>query len=70
MDKEKTMQKLKQEIEEVQKKCGVDFAEVVRCKNCKHHEERFGASFCKIWMMFNGAGDEGFCNYGVRRNKR
>ena len=33
MDKEKTLRKLREEIEEVRKKYGVEFAEVVRCKD-------------------------------------
>lgn len=37
MDKEKTLRKLKQEIEEVRKKYGIEFAEIVRCKDCKHY---------------------------------
>ena len=40
--------------------------ELVRCKECVHMESRFGARYCKVWTMFNGMGDEGFCNYGER----
>ena len=40
----------------------------VRCKNCVHMVEQFGVRYCKIWTMFNGMGDDGFCNYGERRN--
>lgn len=46
----------------------VDIAEVVRCKNCVHMKAKFNARFCEIWCMFNGMGDEGFCNYGERKD--
>ena len=45
----------------------VDAVEVVRCKDCVHMKERFGARYCEVWTMFNGDGDDGFCNYGERR---
>lgn len=45
----------------------VDAKPVVRCKDCVHMENRFNARFCKVWCMFNGMGDDGFCNYGERR---
>lgn len=39
----------------------------VRCKECIHMKERFNARYCEVWTTFNGMGDEGFCNYGLRR---
>lgn len=39
MDKEKTLRKLKREIEEVREKFGIEFAEIVRCGNCKHQDD-------------------------------
>lgn len=46
----------------------VEYAEVVRCKDCVHMKEQFNARYCEIWCMFNGMGDEGFCNYGERKD--
>ena len=45
-----------------------DAVEVVRCKDCKHMEisETTGGRYCYVWEHFNGAGDDGFCNYGER----
>lgn len=45
-----------------------DVVEVVRCKDCVHMTEHFGARFCEVWAMFNCAGDDGFCNYGERKD--
>ena len=45
-----------------------DIVRVVRCKDCVHMKEQFNARFCNIWCMYNGMGDEGFCNYGVRKD--
>ena len=42
--------------------------ELVRCKNCVHMKKQFGARYCEVWTMFNGMGDDGFCNYGERKN--
>ena len=41
---------------------------VVHCKDCKHMEisEETNGRYCHVWGFFNGAGDEGFCNYGER----
>lgn len=46
----------------------VDAVEVVHCKDCVHMKEQFNARYCEIWCMFNGMGDEGFCNYGERKD--
>ena len=42
---------------------------VVRCKDCVHMKIQFSARFCNVWCMYNGLGDEGFCNYGEREDK-
>lgn len=42
--------------------------EVVRCNDCVHAEEKFGSTYCKAWNMFNTYRDEGFCNYGRRKD--
>ena len=46
-----------------------DVVEVVRCKDCKHMEivGECNGRYCHNWGFFNGAGDDGFCNYGERR---
>lgn len=46
----------------------IDAVPVVRCKDCDHMEIRFNARFCKVWCMFNGFGDNGFCNYGYPKD--
>lgn len=44
-----------------------DDVRVVRCKDCIHMKNQFHARFCEVWCMYNGMGDDGFCNYGERR---
>ena len=66
MDKEKILRKLKQEIEEVQKKHGVDPLElvgVVRCRDCKHQ----GTTDCALDTFGYDVIEDGFCSYGERR---
>ena len=46
----------------------IDAVEVVRCKDCVHMKNQFNARFCNVWCMYNGMGDEGFCNYGERKD--
>ena len=48
----------------------IDAVPVVRCKDCKYMEisEKTGGRYCHVWGFFNGAGDDGFCNYGKRRD--
>ena len=47
----------------------VDAVEVVRCKDCKHMKiDRNGYRWCLVWTGINGMGDEGFCNYGERKD--
>ena len=45
----------------------VDAVPVVRCKDCKHMEIDRGGRFCHVWGGYNGMGDDGFCNYGERK---
>ena len=49
-----------------------DIAPVVRCGECVHQYRQdygplAGARFCNVWCMINGMGDDGFCNYGERK---
>lgn len=46
----------------------IDAVPVVRCRDCVHMERRFNGRFCKVWCMFNGMGDDGFCNYAARKD--
>ena len=50
----------------------VDAVEVVRCRDCKHQIERGYAQYrykwCEVWRRINGMGDDGFCNYGERKD--
>lgn len=77
MDKEKTLRKLKQEIEEVREKFGVEFAEVVRCKDCEHsrpldRKDTLENSFVEgcVWCMgrSDGVFEDDFCSDGERRD--
>ena len=49
----------------------VDAVEVVRCKDCKHRENYPALKdvFCRAWMDYNSIGEDGYCNYGERRDK-
>ena len=41
---------------------------VVRCKDCKHMEVTPDElRWCNAWGGINGMGDDGFCNYGERK---
>ncbi len=44
-----------------------DWIPVVRCKDCVHMRNSIKARFCEVWCMYNDMGEEGFCNYGERR---
>ena len=72
MDKEKTLRKLKQEIEEVREKFGVEFAEVVRCKDCVYRhlsgKPPFMYYICTVAEGLNVCKDDSFCSYGERRD--
>ena len=40
---------------------------VVRCRECKHMIPQSHTRYCTVWNAVNGMGDEGFCNYGERK---
>ena len=41
----------------------------VRCKDCKRMEKTpYGLRLCHVWDGINGMGDEGYCNYGERKD--
>ena len=46
----------------------VDAVEVVRCLDCKHMIMRSNMRYCAVWHGPNGMGDDGFCNYGERKD--
>lgn len=46
----------------------VDAVEAVRCKYCRHMTLENGIRWCNVWDRPNGYGDDGFCNYGERRD--
>ena len=41
--------------------------EVVRCRECKHMIPQSHTRYCTVWNAVNGMGDDGFCNYGERK---
>ena len=46
-----------------------DVVKVVRCKDCKYREVTPDSlRWCNVWNGINGMGDEGFCNYGERKD--
>lgn len=45
----------------------VDAVPVVRCRECKHMRRDNVGIFCETWKGYNGCGEDGFCNYGERR---
>ena len=45
----------------------VDAVPVVRCRECKHMIPQSHTRYCTVWNAVNGMGDEGFCNYGKRK---
>ena len=47
-----------------------DVVPVVRCKDCKHMKiDRNGYRWCLVWTGINCMGDDGFCNYGERKDE-
>lgn len=46
----------------------VDVAIVVRCKDCKHMIYKNNMRYCTVWNGANGMGDDGYCNYGERKD--
>ena len=45
----------------------VEYAEVVRCKDCKHYVAPQGTYVCDCFEGLNFATDNDFCSYGERR---
>ena len=45
----------------------VDAVPVVRCRECKHMIPQSHTRYCAVWNAVNGMGDDGFCNYGERK---
>ena len=45
----------------------IDAVEVVRCRECKHMIPQSHIRYCTVWNAVNGMGDDGFCNYGERK---
>ena len=41
--------------------------DVVRCRECKHMIPQSHTRYCTVWNAVNGMGDDGFCNYGERK---
>ena len=46
----------------------VDAVEVVRCRECKNMIPQSHTRYCTVWNAVNGMGDDGFCNYGERKD--
>ena len=40
------------------------------CRDCQHMEieKSNNGRYCHVWGFYNGDGDDGFCNYGVRKD--
>ena len=45
----------------------IDAVPVVRCRECKHMIRQSHTRYCTVWNAVNGMGDDGFCNYGERK---
>ena len=45
----------------------VDAVPMVRCRECKHMIPQSHTRYCTVWNAVNGMGDDGFCNYGERK---
>lgn len=47
----------------------IDAVPVVRCKDCRYMNLLGnGYRYCLVWRGVNSLGDEGFCNYGERKD--
>ena len=47
----------------------IDAVPVVRCKDCKHVQvSPIGFRWCKVWERIQTMGDDGFCNFGERKD--
>lgn len=51
----------------IRKRPTIDAVEVVRCRECKHMIPQSHTRYCTVWNAVNGMGDDGFCNYGERK---
>lgn len=40
----------------------------IHCKECRHMTIEQGLRYCDVWERFNGAGDDGYCNYGEQKD--
>lgn len=56
-------------INKIESQDAADVASVVQCKDCKHMIRKLGACYCYAWGHFNGAGEDGFCNYGEQKER-
>ena len=45
----------------------VDAVTVIKCRDCKHMIPQSHTRYCTVWYAANGMGDDGFCNYGERK---
>lgn len=45
-------------------------ASVIHCKDCRHMTLEIGIRWCNVWDRPNGYGDDGFCNYGERKEEK
>lgn len=52
----------------VQKQPAADVVGVVRCKDCKHYDDKFGTNNCEwCYKLLCGTSDGRFCSYGERK---
>ena len=51
----------------VNSKQTIDAVTVVRCRERKHMIPQSHTRYCTVWNAVNGMGDDGFCNYGERK---
>ena len=51
----------------IRKQKTIDAVPVVRCRDCKHMIPQSHTRYCTVWYAANGIGDDGFCNYGERK---
>lgn len=47
----------------------IDAVPVVRCRDCKYMVKTTYGRCCAVWYGVNGMGDDGFCNYGERKEE-
>ena len=46
------------------------FVPVVRCEDCEHMEvSPIGFRWCNAWERIQTMGDDGFCNFGERKDR-